>query len=118
MRVVDRRSAARVDTYALGLLGPAPASLIDEERAAAEAYLATMRDRCAARGLVATSEVRLGVPADEILAATHPADLLVLASHGRSGLTRWLLGSTAEAVVRQATGSVLLIRATAASPKD
>jgi nucleotide-binding universal stress UspA family protein len=43
----------------------------------------------------------------------HPFDLAVLGSHGRRGVTRALLGSVAEAVVRRAPCSVLVTRATA-----
>jgi nucleotide-binding universal stress UspA family protein len=39
------------------------------------------------------------------------ADLIVIGTHGRTGLTRLLLGSVAEGVVREATVPVLLIRA-------
>jgi nucleotide-binding universal stress UspA family protein len=40
-------------------------------------------------------------------------DLIVIGSHGRSGLKRWLLGSTAEEVVREATCPVMVVKATA-----
>lgn len=40
-----------------------------------------------------------------------PADLVVIGSHGRRGLDRFVLGSVAEAVVRQAAVPVLLLRA-------
>jgi len=43
------------------------------------------------------------------LACELPANLLVVGSHGRRGLARWLLGSVAEAVVRQATCPVLVV---------
>ncbi|MFZ3083049.1 universal stress protein [Rhodoferax ferrireducens] len=39
-----------------------------------------------------------------------PADLIVICTHGRSGLTHLLMGSVAEGVVRIATKPVLLIR--------
>ena len=39
------------------------------------------------------------------------ADLIVIGTHGRTGLTRLLLGSVAEGVVREASMPVLLIRA-------
>ena len=39
------------------------------------------------------------------------ADLIVLGTHARRGPKRWLLGSTAEAIVRQATMPVLLVHA-------
>jgi nucleotide-binding universal stress UspA family protein len=42
-------------------------------------------------------------------AASH-ADLIVMSTHGRSGMERWLLGSVAERVMRGAKAPVLLIR--------
>lgn len=54
----------------------------------------------------------LGYPREEItqIAAAEQAEVIVMASHGRSGPARWLLGSVAEAVLRQAPCPVLLIR--------
>lgn len=51
--------------------------------------------------------------ADGIVAQAEawPADLVVIGSHGRRGLDRFVLGSVAEAVVRQAAVPVLLLRA-------
>jgi nucleotide-binding universal stress UspA family protein len=51
-------------------------------------------------------------PADEIVAAAREwkADLIVTASHGRSGVSRLLLGSTAESVLRQAACTVMVIK--------
>ena len=56
--------------------------------------------------------VRVGKPADEIVeAATQGgADLIILSTHGRSGLAHLLLGSTAEQVVRHAPCPVLVVR--------
>jgi len=53
-----------------------------------------------------------GFAADEIidLGSKKPAALIAMASHGRSGVKRWLLGSVAEAVVRHAAGAVLIAR--------
>lgn len=45
------------------------------------------------------------------------ADLIVLGTHGRTGLARLFLGSVAEGVVRHATGAVLLIRPKASERK-
>lgn len=60
-----------------------------------------------ARGLV-----RTGVPYSEIVsvAEAEGADLIVVGSHGRSGLGRFFLGSTSERVVRHAPCPVLVIR--------
>lgn len=51
--------------------------------------------------------------ADEILktADSIAADAIVMSTHGRSGLGRWLLGSVADKILRQAHIPVLLIRA-------
>lgn len=60
--------------------------------------------------LVATSA---GDPATEILryASRHAIDLIVVGTHGRTGLTRVLLGSVAERVVRGACCPVLVVPA-------
>lgn len=44
------------------------------------------------------------------LAETVAADVIVMSTHGRSGVGRWLLGSVADKVLRQANVPVLLIR--------
>jgi nucleotide-binding universal stress UspA family protein len=56
--------------------------------------------------------VRRGDPRTEIEdeAKDWKADLIVLGSHGRSGVRRWVLGSVAEHVVRHASCSVLVCR--------
>jgi nucleotide-binding universal stress UspA family protein len=57
--------------------------------------------------------VQIGAPASEIVktAAQWLADLIVIGSHGRGGVSRALLGSVAEAVMRHAPCPVLVIRA-------
>jgi universal stress protein A len=53
-----------------------------------------------------------GNPADEVIAqaTVHRADVIVMGTHGRTGLDRLLAGSVAERVVRQAPCSVLTIK--------
>jgi len=55
--------------------------------------------------------VRVGNPATEITAeaSTWPADLLILGTHGRTGSSRFLLGSVAEKTIRGSQGNVLVI---------
>ncbi|HEU5434144.1 MAG TPA: universal stress protein, partial [Thermomicrobiales bacterium] len=83
-------------------------SEVEEERRQAEAYLAAIAARLAAAGLMVTTDVRSGFAARQIVAAVQPGDMLVLASHGRSGLGRLLLGSVAEKVTREASVPALL----------
>ena len=63
-------------------------------------------------GIAATPEVRLGVPAQRIVeyAEEIGADVVVLPTHGRTGPSRWLMGSVAEKVVRLAHCAVLVLR--------
>jgi nucleotide-binding universal stress UspA family protein len=62
-----------------------------------------------------TTAIREGDPAAEILAAarTNAADLLVMATHGRSGPVRWLFGSVTESVLRSAEIPLLVVPARA-----
>lgn len=80
------------------------------EQREAHDYLDAIAARLRAAGLAVTTEVRPGLADREIVAAAGPGDLLVVASHGRSGPARWLLGSVAEDVARGARGPVLLVR--------
>ena len=61
-----------------------------------------------------------GVPADEILGLAEEAgiDLIVMSSHGRSGLMRVLMGSVAENVVRHAKCPVLIVKQPSESAGD
>lgn len=62
----------------------------------------------------ATGSVRQGTPYEEILdyAEENGIDLIVMGTHGRSGLDRHLLGSVTEKVVRRSNPSVLTVRVT------
>lgn len=54
-----------------------------------------------------------GDPAQTIIAAAdrYEADVIVMATHGRGGVARWVMGSVADDVLRGATVPVLLVRA-------
>lgn len=65
-----------------------------------------------ATGIDARWVLRPGVPFEEIVAAAgdERADLIVMGTHGRTGLSRFLLGSVAERVIRLAPCPVLTVR--------
>jgi nucleotide-binding universal stress UspA family protein len=88
------------------------ASLTKEMREGADRELATLAvDEI--RGVVpCDTVVRTGSPAGEIvsIAKALPADLIVISTHGRTGLTHALLGSVAERVVQTAPCPVLVVR--------
>lgn len=81
------------------------------ERAHTEArdYLAAVARRLQEGGGRVTWETVEGSPFFSLAEATSAEDLVVMTSHGRSGVVRWLLGSVAEKLVREAPGPVLLV---------
>jgi nucleotide-binding universal stress UspA family protein len=62
--------------------------------------------------LAVETQVRIEAPAPAILgvAAERRADMIVMTSHGRAGFSRWVFGSVAEHVARQAEVPVLMLR--------
>ncbi|MEX2571100.1 MAG: universal stress protein [Gemmatimonadota bacterium] len=88
--------------------------------AAAEGKLNEFLEPIRAAGTAIDARVREG-DADEAIieeAAEWPADLLILGTHGRTGASRFLIGSVAEAVLRSAPCNVLLIPAAALGSGD
>jgi nucleotide-binding universal stress UspA family protein len=87
---------------------------IDEEaeRADAELYLQEQVKRLAGQGVTAEAEVAYGQPDVAIakVATEHRADLVVMATHGRGGLARLVLGSVAMGTLRRAHIPLLLTR--------
>jgi nucleotide-binding universal stress UspA family protein len=94
-------------------MGPAP--IVDAVAIAAKirAGAAEALGAVAAEAGVARTEVLEGAPAASIVERARglPADLVVLGTHGRSGVSRLFLGSVAERVVRLAPCDVLVVRA-------
>lgn len=72
------------------------------------------------KGVSTAERVVAGVPHQEILSAIeeHDIDLLVLGTHGRSGLDRLVLGSVAERLIRTAEIPVLTVRSTEDAEPD
>ena len=79
----------------------------------AEEYLVRVAKQVREQGVQVESTIVEGRPSVEItrLAETDHIDMIVLCTRGRSGLSRWLMGSVADRVVRGATVPVLLVRA-------
>jgi nucleotide-binding universal stress UspA family protein len=83
----------------------------------AQKYLDKVAKRLEAKGIKTETLVLLGNPAEEItLNAKHyGVDLIIMASHGRSGISRWTHGSVADKVFRASSVPVLMIRAPVAT---
>jgi nucleotide-binding universal stress UspA family protein len=91
----------------------APAETAARISTAAQSSLENLAGRHAPRGVPITTVLRMGAAWDEInaVAAETKADLIVVGTHGRRGLARALLGSTAERVIRTATLPVYVVHA-------
>ncbi len=77
----------------------------------ADSYLYSWKMKLISSGVNVRTEVVSGTPADVILdvADADHADLVVMSTHGRSGLSRLMYGSVAESVLRSSAVPVLLI---------
>ncbi|HUL23618.1 MAG TPA: universal stress protein [Thermodesulfobacteriota bacterium] len=88
--------------------------IVDEkQRDAVEKYLADLAEELKKRGFRVTTAVRTGQQvAAEIIDFAKEAgvDLIVMCTHGRSGISRWVLGSIAHKVLIRAETPILLLR--------
>jgi nucleotide-binding universal stress UspA family protein len=95
-----------------------PAELILQDRAARQKQLLALQAEAVGQGLGGVeADIVNGVPWDRIVAAarTYGCQLVVMGTHGRTGLKHAFLGSVAEKVVRHAPCSVLVVRSAEAA---
>jgi nucleotide-binding universal stress UspA family protein len=87
--------------------------LIDE----AADYLTVRSASYAQSGLEIKTEVRVGPAADNIyeFVETYGTDLIVMATHGRTGVQRWVYGSVTEKVLHSVNTSLLVVRPVSAT---
>ncbi|HUS32588.1 MAG TPA: universal stress protein [Kofleriaceae bacterium] len=90
----------------------APISMREYAVKQAEAHLEDLAARLAKDGVNAQTFLRIGNPVDEILTfvVENHVDLIVMGTHGRSGVAKMLAGSVTERVVRASTVPVLTTR--------
>jgi nucleotide-binding universal stress UspA family protein len=104
----DDATPAQLDRAVLEQITEATARV----RAAEARHLADRMARIAALGLEVDLVAKVGPSSDVIVEAAkaRDADLIVMGTHGRTGLTRFLLGSVATATLREAPCDVLVCR--------
>lgn len=93
----------------------------DSQKAMAMRYLKEICGRMQCPDVKVNIAIEMGLAAETIIeyGQEHPVDLIVMATHGRSGLQRWVYGSVADKVLRGARVPVLLVRAhKQPSPED
>lgn len=115
-RVVPIPTAMYLDSpYAPMMAQPYLADAISAEREAAAADLDVIAKELREAGITATTVVQVGSPANDLLdlLADGQYDLVVMSSHGRTGVKRWVLGSVAERLVEAAHTPVLIARSEA-----
>ena len=85
----------------------------------AESYLGAVAQSDRFRGIAVQTRVVRGLVAPSILtdATEEGADIIVICSHGYSGITRWMLGSVAEKVAHYANVPVLILRESGPMPE-
>jgi nucleotide-binding universal stress UspA family protein len=110
LRVVEPLSAEAVSTLAQAGGDVLREAELDIQNKARQ-YLDKIKNRLKKDGLAVKAVVVDGRPADEILdyAKKNKIDLIVMASHGKSGISRWFFGSVAQKVMQHATVPVLMV---------
>jgi nucleotide-binding universal stress UspA family protein len=91
--------------------------LSDDEQLAAQDYLDKQADTLRAHGIDIRTVVSRGEPARcllDLMDSEH-VDLIVMTTHGRSGLARWALGSVADGLVHICATPLLLVRSAPAA---
>jgi nucleotide-binding universal stress UspA family protein len=84
----------------------------EEVNKSAEKYLKNLAKTFEDESLKVQTEVTRGIPQKEILEYVdrNEIDLIVLTARGQSGITRWLIGSIANKILKGAKIPVLMIR--------
>jgi nucleotide-binding universal stress UspA family protein len=103
--VVDTSSIQTTDAYATSNFEATLEALEAEGRQRIEA----VEDRATEAGVEVSSDVVEGRPATDIVETTADGDVVVMGTHGRTGLDRYLIGSTTEKVVRTADVPVVTV---------
>uniref|UniRef100_A0A7C5ZZF0 Universal stress protein n=2 Tax=Thermus tengchongensis TaxID=1214928 RepID=A0A7C5ZZF0_9DEIN len=84
--------------------------LLEDLKKAGEEAIAKALNLAQKKGVEATGEVKEGVPVPTIVEAAKGFDLLVMGTHGRTGLDKLLLGSVTEGVLHRVGIPVLVVR--------
>ena len=98
----------RVDgvTVRLVRVGPGAHPKVDE----IEEYLNTIAEQLTQAGVRCETEPHIGNPTQEVLASVGDADLVVMSTHGHSGVVRLTLGSITESVLHELETPALIAR--------
>ena len=110
VRVVDTNVLEQVGGSAAAFNYTMLGEMFEAESDDAATYLDSMTKRLEGEGLSVSHDVRVGPIARSILDVIDDGDLIVMGSHGRTGIRRWVLGSIAEEVLRHSPVPVLMVK--------
>lgn len=112
LRVIEIVAIAFADPT--GMAGTNYQPLLDSLQQAADSYLNALAGSLRGKGVHVRTATPLGAPAEKIVeyAREHPGSLVVMSTHGRSGLANVMLGSVARGVVLQGNTPTLVVRPT------
>jgi nucleotide-binding universal stress UspA family protein len=85
--------------------------LITQQENTAKDELAPEADKLTKAGVEATTQVLIGSVGEAIESLVQPGDIIIMTSHGRTGIKRFVLGSVAERLIRSGVAPVLLVPA-------
>ena len=97
--------------YLEGMSYPTNAKIQQEVEQEADEYLEEVASGLREKGVRVDTKVILGTPASAIADYSHEidCDVIAMATHGRSGISRWVLGSVTETLVRTSGNPVLVV---------
>lgn len=114
--IIAQSTPAGFEMSAGGITAEIAEQAVGAQRASAQAELDGIAEELRAKGVPTVSTVIAeGIPGDEVVRAAESlgCDLVIMATHGRSGIGRAVLGSVADHVARHTPHSaVLLVRPT------
>ena len=90
------------------------------QKVTAEKYLKEIIARLAGAGVKARAETVYGKAGEALIdfAEKNGVDLVIMATHGRSGISRWAWGSVADRLLRSLSVAVLMVRAQHSGPSN
>ncbi len=118
VRVVEPLQLA----YTIGAEGMIPEKqwqeITRDRKPAAEKYIKKLVNRMKYDKVAVKGEIIEGQPADSLAdyATKNGVDLIIISTHGRSGVSRWVWGSVADRILRSACVPVLMVRAPGCVP--
>jgi nucleotide-binding universal stress UspA family protein len=85
----------------------------EDRKSLAKDYLAKVANRLQSEGTTVRGEVLVGRVTESLTdyAEKNDIEIILIATHGRSGVTRWVRGSVADKILRSANVPVLMVRA-------